>query len=260
MGGHLKMVHISKPENYVSGVTTMLKKIVLLFVSFFVMFFSISIPLEAQEENWQFTAELYLWYASMGGTATPGSDVDIGADDLIDALDMGFMGTLGVRKGKWSFMADVIYLDVGDDTDVAPGVNLDVGLKGWIVTPIVGYNVLDTDKAIIDVVAGARYFSLSSDVNITGIPEISDSGSVWDGIVGVRGEMNLTENWYIPFYGDIGTGESDLTWQLFAGIGYKFEKIDVIVAYRYLAWDFDDSPVFADLNINGPLAGIKIRF
>lgn len=72
--------------------------------------------------------------------------------------------------------------------------------------------------------------------------------------------MNLTENWYIPFYGDIGTGESDLTWQLFAGVGYKFEKFDVIVAYRYLDWEFDDSPIFDDLDINGPLAGIKFRF
>jgi hypothetical protein len=61
-----------------------------------------------------------------------------------------------------------------------------------------------------------------------------ESGSVWDGIVGARGHVNLTEKWYLPFYADIGTGQSKLTWQALGGIGYRFKWFDFTVAYRYL--------------------------
>ena len=43
--------------------------------------------------------------------------------------------------------------------------------------------------------------------------KISDSGDVWDGIVGLRGNVKLDKYWYLPYYFDVGTGASDLTWQ-----------------------------------------------
>ncbi|MFC1825261.1 hypothetical protein ACFL9T_21330, partial [Thermodesulfobacteriota bacterium] len=68
------------------------------------------------------------------------------------------------------------------------------------------------------------------------------------------------EKWYMPFYGDIGAGDSDLTWQAEAGFGYKFKHFDVVATYRYLDWDFEDNSAVDDLNISGPLIGIKFVF
>lgn len=255
----------------------MLKKIVLLLLSFVVLFASTAGTLEAQEENWKFEAGLYFWYASMGVDSASGGDIDIDANDLVDALDFGFMTVLGVQKGKWSFMTDVIYLDVSDDSDtqgtlpigpgIPVGVRSNVKLKAWIVTPTLGYNVVQTDKFKLDILAGARYLWLEADLelDISGLPKprqdkISDSDDVWDGIIGVRGEVPLGKNWYIPYYLDVGTGNSDLTWQAMAGIAYKFSKLDVVVAYRYLYWDFDDGALFDNMDINGPLAGVKLVF
>ena len=28
--------------------------------------------------------------------------------------------------------------------------------------------------------------------------------------------------WFVPYYADIGTGQSDFTWQAIGGIGYAF--------------------------------------
>ena len=241
----------------------MKKKIVLLFV---LLFFTATTPgilaaeEAAQDEGWKFGAEIYLWGASIGGKSASGSNIDIDFDDLIENLNMAFMGTIGARKGKWSFMLDAIYLDVEDDDTVGPGVKADVELFGWILTPTVGYNILETEKGRLDVLGGARYLYLKAELGLTGFSDVSDSGSVWDGIIGFKGQVNLTEKWYMPFYADIGTGDSDLTWQAFAGIAYKFKKIDVILAYRYLYWDFDDSDVFDDLNLSGPYVGIKFVF
>ena len=102
------------------------------------------------------------------------------------------------------------------------------------------------------------------DVNEFRDPEASRSGSasgtVWDGIVGIKGEVTLNEKWYLPYYLDIGTGETDLTYQAFGGVGYQFSRVDLVAGWRYLRWNFDDSSAFDNMYINGPLVGVKIRF
>ena len=37
-------------------------------------------------------------------------------------------------------------------------------------------------------------------------------------------------NWYVPDHLDVGTGESDLTWQGMVGMAYAFDSLDVIAA------------------------------
>lgn len=225
--------------------------------------------------DWRFAAEMYFWYASMEGKSASGNDFDIQADDLVNNFDFGFMGMLGVNKGNWSFVTDVIYLDVSDDTDgVITGVTgnpintrLNVKVKGWVVTPVFGYTFLRTDKVKLDAVAGARYLWLKTelDVNVSGerrglYREDSISGGQWDGIVGLRTQFDLTENWYIPLFFDIGAGDSNLTWQLMGSVGYRFKYLDVVAGYRYIEWDFDDNDVFDDLYMQGPYAGVKFTF
>jgi len=120
----------------------------------------------------------------------------------------------------------------------------------------------------MEVLAGARYLWLKPelDLHVTGPlksrdKSISDSGDVWDGIVGIRGNVNLDKNWYVPYYVDIGTGDSTLTWQWMAGFGCKVSKVvDIVAAWRYLSWKFDDNKVLDKLYINGPLVGVRFRF
>ena len=234
-------------------------RIALLTLSIFVIATAAPVTVFAQDPGWQFTAELYLWGASVGGKTTSGSKVDVDFSDLVKDIKMGFMGLVGVQKGKWSLWTDAIYLDVKDDTTVASGQQLSAELTGWVVTPAVGYNLVDTERVRLDILGGARYLYLGLDLRL-GPNRVEDSGSVWDGIVGVRGSLNLTEKWYLPYHLDVGTGDSDLTWQAFGGVGYRFNKFDVVLAYRYLSWNFDGSHELDDLNFHGPFAGIKFVF
>ena len=59
---------------------------------------------------------------------------------------------------------------------------------------------------------------------------------------------------------DIGTGDTDLTWQALAGIGYRFDRFDMVAGYRYLKWEFDDNSALDNLDISGPMVGGKFRF
>ena len=223
-------------------------------------------------ETWEWGGALYLWGAGIGGTTAEGDDIDVSFNDIIDNLDMAFMGVLQAQKGKWTLLADVIYLDVSaGQTSTANligqpvSADLDVGLKSWIVTAAAAYEVYETDTTRLNILGGGRYLYMDADLDFE-IPAISlrerysDSGSVIDAIIGARGEWRLNEKWYVNYHVDIGTGESDVTWQALAGLNYRFSKVDAAFGYRYLKWEFDDDDTFDELDISGPYAGIRFSF
>jgi hypothetical protein len=86
----------------------------------------------------------------------------------------------------------------------------------------------------------------------------SPSGHVWEGIVGARGEVELSDKWYLSYYADVGRGGSDLTKQAVLGLNYRFDKVVASMGYRYL--DYDLRGQLDDLTVKGPYAGVRFRF
>lgn len=225
---------------------------------------------DASADAWSFVGEVYLWGADIGGQTVAGDDIDISFSDLIDNLDIGFMGTVVAHKGKWVFLGNYIYLDVEDSATSTANIvgrpektKVDVELKSNIATMQAGYAVFESESTRINMMLGARYLKLESDAEFdigSFKTKVSDSGDVWDGIIGVGGQVILNPKWYLIYYGDVGTGDSDLTWQAAASVGYRFETFDVAAGYRYLDYEFDGKGIIDDLNISGPYAGIRYRF
>jgi hypothetical protein len=229
-------------------------------------------------DKWKFTGNIYFFAAGIGGESSSGGDIDVSFSDILENLDMSFMGVLQARKGKWSLGADVMYMDLSPSNDgqlplpvehegltVSTSANLD--LKAWIVTPNVGYNLIDTEKGTLDVIVGARYITFDIDLDLTAVGpvttrkfQLSDSPRNWDGIVGIRGQLNLAPTWYLQYYADVGEGDSKATYQAFAGVGYRFKSVDAVVGYRYLAYEFEPNPAVRKLNFSGPIAGVKFAF
>ena len=234
-----------------------------------------------KDTGWQFGADIYGWAPGFGIKTTGGENLDVDFDDVIKALKFTAQGGVSVRKGRWSLSTDVIYMALKQDSNksvtatVGPRgheINIDadvtVRLTGWIVTPFVGYTFYDNGKLRTDAIAGVRYLWLKPDLELDvegplkpRHNRISDSGDVWDGIVGIRGDLNLDKNWYVPYYADMGTGDSTFTWQALIGAGYRISKaMDVVAAYRYLYWNFDDNKVLDSLDAIGMLIGLRFRF
>ncbi|MEA3274612.1 MAG: hypothetical protein U9Q81_04805 [Pseudomonadota bacterium] len=230
-------------------------------------------------DNWQYAASVYLWGAGITGATATGGEVDISFDTLISNLNMAFMGAFEARKSEWSLLADVVYLNVGDngagrvpvttesDTTLPLKVDTGVKVKGWVLSFLGGYNLRDTEQVSLDVIAGARYLDLSLDFDLGlqserfGRPiDVSASDGVWDAVVGVRGHANLNQQWYLPYHLDVGTGQSDLTWQAAAGVGYRFSWGDVNLVYRHMEWDFKSSSAIDDMTFSGPLLAAKFHF
>ncbi len=119
---------------------------------------------------------------------------------------------------------------------------------------------MESDQWNLDLLVGARYLYMKSQITLP-IVEVSDSDTNWNGIIGMKGSYKLNEKWYMPFTLDVGSGDSDITYQALAGVGYKYENFDLLVGYRYLKWEFDDAFVgFRDLDLSGPIIGAKFRF
>jgi hypothetical protein len=236
--------------------------------------FSTSLTVQAREssgaDSWNVDAALYLWGAGIGGKTVTDDDIDVSFNDIIDNLQMAFMGTLNARKGKWSLLADIMYLDVGADKSTTANiigypvtVDVEIGLKSWILTGAGAYSIMQTDSTRLDLLGGARYLWMDADLDFQIGPikeSYSDSGDGLDAIVGLRGKTDLSDKWYLNYHADIGAGNSKLTWQLLAGFNYRFKHVDGAFGYRYLKWDFDDDDTFDDLDISGPYAGIRFSF
>jgi hypothetical protein len=240
---------------------------------------------EYSSNDWQYSAMLYLWLPDINGTTRyevpPGSGTAVGVDasKILDSLNMAFMGTFQARKDKWSLMADLIYLDLSNNKNnritLGPGQNLsvtsriDMGFKGWTSTGSAAYNLIDDGNARLDVLGGLRIFSYEADtqLTLTGpsggfiVPaSLSKSGTLWDAVVGVKGELRLNDHWFAPYYLDIGTGDTDLTWQAMAGIGYKADWGDVMLNYRHLSYDQDSGKFLQDFSFGGPMLGVRFNF
>ncbi|MGB5709036.1 MAG: hypothetical protein WBM41_19670, partial [Arenicellales bacterium] len=140
--------------------------------------------------------------------------LDVDAGDIVDNLDGAFMGIIGARKGKWSVMADLIYLSLADDEKgiatvpvglgVTAPIDAGIDLEGRVVTLSGARNVMDSEQATLDLLLGARNLKLESDLTLdVGAPgppgrqTFSDSGSVWDAIIGVNGQVKLADKWYL---------------------------------------------------------------
>ena len=231
---------------------------------------SVAAETESAAERWRFVGEIYGWGAGINVETPTGDDVKISFSDIIDNLDMTVMAKLAAVKGKWSLVGDFIYLDIESDTNSTATIlgrpestKTNVELTSYIGTLMGGYTVFETKSTKVDMLLGARYLSLKADVKFDLGPDetkISESGHNWDGIVGVNGRLSLTPKWFLAGYADVGTGDSELTWQAMAGFGYLFDKAEAAFGYRYMDYQFDDPELIDNLNIKGPFAGIRYHF
>jgi hypothetical protein len=250
-------------------------------------------PAAAQaDEPWKFGASLYGWFPDIEGRtrfadATGRGDFEVGIDKIVNNLEFTFQGNFDARRGQYGLFADVVYMSVGkartDTRDATVGgVQIPVGatastefdMKSWIWTFAGYYRAIESSDVTLDVVGGLRYIDVTQtlDWNVSGnvgsIPIAARSGrgsvgiAYWDAIVGLRGRFALTQDhaWFMPWYLDIGTGNSDFTWQAMAGVGYRFRWGEAIAAYRYLAYDMPSDSRLADVNLSGPLIGATFRW
>ena len=249
-------------------------------------------PVVAQDDSgdWQFAATLYGWFPDIAGhTNLPVDDTSIGVDigTILDHLKMTGQGSLDFHKGRWGAFTDVVYLDVGETKNQVR--NLEIGgvplpatvtsegefdLKSLFWTLAGTYQLAAGSDSKTELLVGARLaqfdqqldWQFAGDFGPIAPPPLTGSREAsvdqWDAIVGLKGLVKLGANrkWAIPYHFDVGTGDSELTWQAMLGLSYGFGWGDIGLAWRYLDYDLKSGEAMKDMNFSGPAAGATFRW
>jgi len=226
-------------------------------------------------QGWSGQATLYGWFPTITG-AQEGRDgrpiVDLDAEDILKALDFGFMGTAEVRNGKFGLLLDVVYVDLSQDGNgLFPqrpnALRTKVETKLTMFTLASAYRAYDAGQTFVDIYAGARWYDvdLTFDVRNDRFQFSRDASVDWvDPIVGVRGAIPLSERWTLSGFADIGgfDGSSDLSWEVYGGANYAFaERWAATIGYRYMSILYEASErATLDIEVQGPVLGITYKF
>ncbi len=225
---------------------------------------------------------------------TVGADPSIPLIDHIDKLRFGATVEGEVHYDRFFALTDILYLSLGGAAGRLGSVDAlgkelnsvsslrSYGASESLQTTIWslggGYTLFEGAWGNVDVLAGFRLLAVDSRTNygvralVTGpagvaVPTLGPSGSlsaskdIWDGIGGVRGRIALGQSrFYLPFYFDMGAGDSKFTWQTNVGVGYRTDFADISLGYRYMNFQQFNSAVVRKLSLSGAILEATFHF
>ena len=246
----------------------------------------------AESGTWQFTAAIYGWIPAIDSKVnfpgdTGSTDLHVSKSDVLNHLKMTFQGSFDAHNGRWGIFNDLVYVDLGGvksrDRDFSIGnigipatatANLSFDIKSLIWTVAGEYRLVSDPAWTVDLLGGARLLKMKPtlDYSITGelgpivLPGRNGSkrvnASFWDGIIGVKGRYAFGDDnkWFVPFYLDVGTGQSQLTWQISGGVGYTYSWGSVFAEWRYLDYNFQSGKALDTMSMSGPMLGVALQW
>lgn len=132
-------------------------------------------PATYADTGWDFTMVMPGWLAGIEGTVgVKGVDgyVDDGFDDIIDSL--GFLAAASVegRNGKFGFILEGIYTRtiLGGPTPGPILSTVDVAMEQVVAEGTLTYRFLESDRAWVEFLAGARYTYMGADLSLVADP------------------------------------------------------------------------------------------
>ena len=237
---------------------------------------------DEEQDRWQFEVTPYLFASGLDGSIGlrgVEADVDMSFGDIWDRLDKAFMLMATAQKGDWIYGFDAMYVELGgEQASTWQGLlgnsntaRLNVDMTQEVYALSAGRKIWGEDRSRLDVVGVARYTRLESGLTLaltTGSPllpdgsrSVNDEFDWWDAAVGVRYLAPLSENWDMVGYADVGAGGSDLTYQLLAGVNWRFSKtFSGKFGYRYFYQDYSKDDFKWDMAMGGVFAGLGIRW
>jgi hypothetical protein len=235
-------------------------------------------------------AELRYGLAQRPGDARR-ADISIDAGDLLGALNFGVMVAAEARRDRFSMSTDLIYLDLSEEKGVgraadyaellgvplAAGATVDARteLQAALWGLAAGYTLAQGGWGQVDGTAGFRLLNVEarSDVRLDAFVagpgpglgaaasrRLKDSATLFDGVVGVRGEFALGSGFSLPYAFDIGGGSANLTWQAMGGVAYQWGRTNITLGYRALHYEQGGDRLLRDLTLAGPFLAASFRF
>lgn len=227
-------------------------------------------PLAAQQApGWSGQVTPYLWAPGLGGnltpfTGAPSLSLDKSISEVLRDSDGAVFLSGFARHDRLVLMGDLSQSSSSRSGMVAPGFPAEGRLKQRSLTLLAGYRAVSAGGATLDLLAGARAWSLKSSVSLAGgALQASPGKSFVDPVLALRANLALAPNWSALLYADLGAfgGGSEHTSQLMATANYQWdENLYLSFGYRQLTVDYRSGGTRMDVTMAGPLLGVTWRF
>ena len=222
-------------------------------------------------DGWRGTVAIYGWFAGVHGTVGVGghdAGIHVPFSDLFHYLKGIIPIAVEADKGRFVMPVDFLWMKLGDDkglplTDLTQR-SINIHLTQSILTPKIGYRLVDADHFKIDALGGIRYWYVGDNLTLepSGIGG-SRSANWVDGLGGARFTVPFNEKVSIIISGDAGAGGANLDYQVLGLLNFKFtQHFGLGLGWRYLDVDYRPSnhQFVYDIAISGALAGFSYDF
>ncbi len=240
-------------------------------------------PVEYTPDTWEFGVAPYGFLTALDGSIavgnlTAGFDMDFG--DILNNLDFAAFVATAAKKGNFSIYNDFTYAGLSPGGAGPNGLynQIDLELDMFIWNGVATYRIIETEDFFLELGGGVRFMYLSTEISahsatlrnrpvlqrITGLPSYANSTSVnhvWDGVGALRFGYDFSDRWLLRGYGDVGAGDSDLTWQATVNVGYVVnEGTTIFGGYRHLEYEVTQGNLNMNMAFSGPQLGVAIKF
>ncbi|KPJ82618.1 MAG: hypothetical protein AMJ58_00165 [Gammaproteobacteria bacterium SG8_30] len=227
----------------------------------------------AAAADWEFKLAPYLWFAGLEGTAAtipglPPGEIDISPSKALEDTETALMLMFEARKGRSGLFTDLVYSDVRSDEELIPalGLSLRSETKSTLLTFAYEHRLLQEERGSLDLLAGARYWSIDSYLAFSGPLELNgrNKESWVDPVLGLKGYHLLgTSKFYVSggaALGGFGVG-SRMFYDLNFNLGYQWnDAIGTVVGYRWFDVERDESGFVYDVQQAGFGLGLAWSF
>lgn len=258
-------------------------------VVFFMMFVTAASWVHGQteqppENQWKFAVIPFMWAINIDSKVTVGgydTSTTTSFGDILPNLNGAMMIHLEAQKGKFGLFLEPQYSKIKvDGTFVRrrdanlPAIPRDLTLtyEQWTIEGGGFYQAgkwrVGENKdqwVVLDVLAGARYWSINIDLDTSTNINPGRSNSWVDPIIGARLNADLSKKLMLNLRADIGgfgVG-SDFSWNGLAVIGYRFtENITGLMGYRalYVNYKSGTSRARYEQTLHGPIMALAFTF
>ncbi|HTU80969.1 MAG TPA: hypothetical protein VMF61_02505 [Candidatus Acidoferrales bacterium] len=205
--------------------------------------------------------------------------------DYVSNINSAGMISFNARQGSVMAFGDFIYVNANASASASSAI---VGPLGHLDIPVsistnthlstsvwelgVGTALAHGHDADLNLFVAYRSFPINVNLDYSSMVgmrsvrapagSLTDHVDTTDFVFGLQGKAYLGDgHWMIPYYGDIGSGANNQTWEGYGGVGYTFNHGQSLVAlYRGLHYyGFPSYSLVQKFDMEGPLIGYSFQ-
>ena len=219
----------------------------------------------AEAANLDWLAVAYVWGPEIGTDATDPS-IDVEFSDVIDKLEMAFLGHVEAQDDTFGGFVDVVFMGLGDNVS-RPAADLNADFDVSLLDLAAVWSPAAERYSGIEAFSGLRYIAVKFDLVVDPVPaalptlETGIDDGYTDFLLGGRYVAPINDSWRLFFSADVSGGDTEGTWSV-GGYGvYRNGAHRFYAGYRHFDLEIEDrGGKQVSTTFSGPILGYGFAF